>query len=391
MLRSIVAHSEYPIIAQTAFNEKNVKRITLFVPKNSVKDYKTTEPWNAMGIKAIEDNLPLDKMCLEDDFSAYTVQTNEWKGSDIWTVHYGAYIREVAGNKVLKHGDNEGDGKVISKALDLSVGGGVFRISFAADGWNDSHSSFLIEAKDKEGQLLSSRRVFIPKPQMGEELRRFEVELSGGLPETYIHLSTSAEGRIAIVDDIKIFFSSTPLPQYFTSRETIDFGRVALGEEAADQYTFFFGRHLAKAPKVKVLSPHLGAFSVDSEINAKEGRILVMLNADEKKGFFSGFLQIDYDNVNVLMIPLKAIVEDPENVFDLDDSAPITALDESFNAQAKLPAGWKTVALEGERTWMMRTTGVGGNRYPAIDDLGNVTGKVHSLLILPGLDFQERL
>lgn len=92
----------------------------------------------------------------------------------------------------------------------------------------------------------------------------------------------------------------------------------------------------------------------------------------------------------MILIPLNAIIQDPRNPFGLDDSEPITALNEDFNAKALLPKGWGNVAVEGARTWMMRTTGgVNANRYPAIDALGDAEGRVHALLVLPPLNFDD--
>lgn len=390
-LRSITALCpESAVIAFSAFESKYLANITLKAPKDLLDSYKENDPWASVTLVALEDIRPIDKVCLEDDFSAYSAQISEWKGNELWTSDHGAYIYAVDenGHNLLKLGDNEGSGKIISKALDLSPTGGTFRIRLSADGWNDFHSSLLVEAKDKQGNVLSSHLLSIPNPQMGANPKVFDWEMSGGSQETYIHLSTSDKGRIALISNIKVYFTTEPQPIYWTDTPAIDFGRVAVNQEAEDQQIFLFAKNIKTAPKAKIVSRHPGIFAVDSELSTMDGKMIVMLNSD-KPGQYDAYLQISYEDVNVLSIPLKAIVQNPDNVFDLDDTNPVSEINEDFNAEARLPKNWKTVALVGSRSWMMRTTGAGGNRYPAIDALGNVSGTVHSLLILPAVAYSQ--
>ncbi|MFC4665356.1 choice-of-anchor J domain-containing protein [Falsiporphyromonas endometrii] len=176
---------------------------------------------------------------------------------------------------------------------------------------------------------------------------------------------------------------------YAASSEAFDFGRVNVNEEVSDKVCFIYGEHLSKMPKIKVVSKHLGIFSVDVEGDEKMSRATVMLDT-EKIGTYEAYLRVEYNDTNILYIPIKAIVQDPGNPYNLDDTHPIVELNETFDAKALIPAGWKNIAVEGTRKWMMRTTGgINANRYPAIDALGDTKGKVHALLVLPAIDFDS--
>ena len=96
----------------------------------------------------------VDKVVMEDDFDDYDYELKEWHGSNRWTTDHGVYIRVFGDNKVLKFGDNEGDGSATTKALDLSANEGNFRLRLKMDGWNDSHNALCIEVLNKDGKVL---------------------------------------------------------------------------------------------------------------------------------------------------------------------------------------------------------------------------------------------
>lgn len=332
----------------------------------------------------------VDKVVMEDDFDDYDYELKEWHGSNRWTTDHGVYIRVFGDNKVLKFGDNEGDGSATTKALDLSANEGNFRLRLKMDGWNDSHNALCIEVLNKDGKVLDKHIVSVYQPGMGTSLRAFDLTLKGGTAETYVRFSTSMSKRIAIIDDVEIFQSSQPAPSYIADKEVIDFGMVAPNAEVADIVLNITGKHLKSAPKVKIVGDRK-RFMADSELTTEGGKITVMLNNDTK-GEFSSFLQIDHEGVNTILIPIKAVVRDLDNIYDLDDSNPVETINQDFEASHLLPDGWKSVALTGTQKWTMRTNGqvIGANRYPAIDALGkSLQGKVNSVLIMPALDLSK--
>lgn len=386
-LRTLRLLTEEVVYAASAFETQKLKELTLLVPRNRMADISSSADWTGATVKALEDNQPIDKVWLEDDFASYTYNIKEWSGAGFWTSDHGAYINKVGDNQVLKLGDNEGDGVVTSTALNLAADGGRFRIRLSADGWNDLHSSLLVELKDKGGKVLASRLLTVPNPKMGGNLRVYDWEMEGGTAECFLSLSTSSDYRIMIIDDIKVYQTTQLQPDYRVSTsEPIDFGRVNLEEEVADKVFFLQGVNLAKAPKIKIETTTPGVFSVDTEGDKDQSKLTVMLSTD-KVGTYSAFLKVDYDGVNVVLLPLRAVVQDPENVYGLDDSKPVSELNEDFSAGARLPDGWISFTLAGERNWMMRNSGgVNGNRYPAIDALNGTIGKVHAFLVLPAIN-----
>ncbi len=387
-LQRIILHSTNPVMATDAFSKACIPQLTVYAPREVLATYQSQEPWKQMTLRALEDSPLEEKVLLEDDFDSYTPDMKEWEGNDKWMPVRGTYIRQDGDNQVLRLGDNEDFGVVKTKLLDLSANRGSFRIRLMADGWNDLHSSFLVELLDKEERVLSEKYLTIPKPNMGQDLRTYDFEMIGGLKECRLRISTSEKARIAILDEIKVYQTAQPQPAYRVDTEAVDFGRVAQNSDVADRIIRFSGENLTHAPKVRVIPSTAKAFVVDSEYDNGTGTITLMLNTD-KVGTFSGYIQVDYDKVNVLYIPLRATVEDPNNPLNLDTTEPITELDEDFNAEARIPKGWSNIALEGTRTWVMRTTGVQGNRYPAIDAREQTIGKAHALLVLPAINFDS--
>lgn len=388
-LKQITLSGEEITQAMGAFTENLLPSINVYVPQTLVQQYQQSEPWSKTSVLSWEDYAPTDNDIFEEDFDNYPDKLDEWQGNDIWKTEGGAYIRTVGSKRLLKLGDNEGVGIVRTKPLALQGNTGKFHIKFKADTWNDLHNNFIIAVYNKNDELTYSTPVTVPNPEMGNNLRQFDIELLGGTNEGYIKLYTTQEGRIAFIDDIHIYTTTKASPYYTASAQEINFGRINANEEVPDKVCFIYGENLSKAPKVKIVSKQLGVFSVDVEGDEKMSRVLIMLNT-ENIGVFEAYLKIEYNEENVIHIPLKAIIQNPTNPHNLDDTQPRTELDETFDTQARIPAGWSNILLEGNRKWMMRTTGgINANRYPAIDALGDAKGKIHALLVLPAIDFSS--
>lgn len=388
-LTHIILRSDEAVTAAGAFQEKFLAQLHVYAPRTTLEAYKAMAPWSETHLNALEDSPDVEKVVLNDDFDAYEYALKEWQGAENWKTDHGAYIRRVGDNQVLKLGDNEGDGSVQTKVLNLSANAGKFRVRLAADGWNTAHSSFRVEAIDKEGRVVCDKLLTIPRPAMGADLRVYDFEMVGGTRDTYLRFSTTMEARIVVLDDIKVYHTIQPQPEYRVDTEEIDYGRVPQGADVPDRIIRFSGEHLQYEPSVRIVSSAPRVFTVDSEYADGVATITLWLDT-EKVGNFSGYLQVDYGHVNTILIPLNAIIQDPGNPFSLDDSKPIAALNENFNAKALIPEGWVNIAVEGSRVWMMRSSGgINANRYPAIDALGDAEGNVHALLVLPALNFDN--
>lgn len=389
-LSMIFVSSGSGINAQNAFDADSIENITLWTTDDSYNAFVNASPWNNMKVMNENDYPMTDKEILVEDFEDYEAQTDEWEGNDIWTTGQGAYVNDIDGNNILQLGDNESYGVISTKALDLSANRGLFYVEMDADGWNELHSAVTIDVKDINGNVIYSKHLTAPQPDMGYSLKHFRVALYGGSEQTIVTLSTTEKERIFIMDNIMIYQTAEAMSEFeASSLQMLDFGRVKLDATANDMFVYIYYNNMDMNPKAKIETASLGAFAVDTEWIGNVGRARVMLATDEV-GTYYGFLKIYSDDTNVIKVPLKAIVEDPENVYDLDDSAPVTELAEDFEAAAKIPEGWKNIAVTGDRKWMMRTSGgVFGNRYPAIDALGDVSGEVHALLVLPAMNFKE--
>ena len=386
-LNVLYADTPEGIAAEGAFETTSLSEKNLWVTSEALAAFQKMAPWNEMRIFD-ETAYPLvDKNLLEEDFEAYTAKEAEWEGNETWKCEMGAYINDIDGNKVLQLGDNESYGVITTAPMDLSGNRGKFYIQMDADGWNELHSSVLIEVKNKAGKVVYSTLFTVPQPEMGYTMKLFKLAMYGGSEETTITFSTSMQHRIFILDNMTISQASVDQPVYeVSSLNLLDFGRVKLDATAPDKFVSIFFKNMDMAPKTRIESTSMGIFSVDTEWNGSVGKARVML-ATDKVGVYTGFLKIYSDDMNVIKVPIRAIIEDPENVYDLDDSAPVTELNEDFEAAARIPEGWKNVAVSGDQKWMMRTTGgVMGNRYPAIDALGDVAGDVHALLIMPAMN-----
>ena len=393
-LKLLTIPYEGVVMGGMMFEDALAPQITVAVPSSVMADYQAADAWNKCQIADLKDYLPVNKVYLEEDFTALPYNIKEWAGNETWHTDHGAYINKVGENQVLKLGDNEGTGHISTKALDLSAHGGHFRIRLAMDGWNPLHSALQVEARDKEGKVLSAHRVHCYEPKMGGDLRTFDFEMTGGVKETFIHLYTTEDERIAIVDDIKIYDTSDAIPFYAVDIPSLDYGITPVNVEIPDTKGLIYGENLTKAPSVKVLSKSLGTFSVDAEPTTQGGAMTVFVDTEEL-GEYRGYIRVKSEDVNVIMLPLHMSVRDMENIYGLDDTNPLDSLQESFEEGNGIPDGFTTVAIVGKRNWERRYNGdmLKPNRYLSIDGLKSQfdghSGDIHALVILPALNLSH--
>lgn len=370
------------------------KKITLYAPASSIEDYKASAVFGKVFMEFLPDNDEgdtdpnQDLVLLEENFEKETASTTqEWSGNSQFTSEKGAYIRaiESTGNKVLRLGNNEENGSVKTHVLNLSGNDGNFRVRFDFDGWNDHVRSVWVDLVEGD-QVLGTQKVSVYNPEMGADLRTFDLPFSRGSEKSQLIFRTDASQRIAILDNIKVYTTTANVASYKTDKEVVDFGKCVRGKVPEKQLLTLSLKHNNQRPIIKLLSEHVGIFTADIVwTNEELATISIALDASNK-GEYSAFLQINLNNVNVLMIPIQASVVDRDNPLDLDDSNPLTELNEDFEkyTTGKIPAGWKIVTLEGHREWSVRKDAK-GNRCMSINAL-ETEGNVHSLLVLPPLD-----
>lgn len=393
-LKLLTIPYEGVVMGGMIFEDALAPQITVAVPSTVMADYRAADAWSKCQIADLKDYLSVNAIYLEEDFTALPYSIKEWAGNDTWHTDHGAYINKVGDNQVLKLGDNEGTGHISTKALDLSAHGGHFRIRLAMDGWNPLHSALQVEARDKEGNILSAHRVYCYEPKMGGDLRTFDFEMTGGVQETFIHLYTTEDERIAIVDDVKIYDTDEAIPFYAVDIPELNYGITAVNAEIADTKGLIYGENLTQAPSVKVLSKSLGTFSVDADPTPQGGAMTVFVDTEEL-GEYSGYIRIKSEDVNVIMLPLEISVRDMDNVYGLDDTNPLDSLQEAFEEGNGIPDNFTTVAIVGKRNWERRYNGdmQHPNRYLSIDGLKSQfdghTGDIHALIILPALNLSH--
>ncbi len=367
-------------------------KVVLYAPAASVENYRASYVFGKVFLDFLvdtdEDDIDptQDLVLLQEDFEKEPEQTKEWEGNENITPEKGSYIRITkGGNKVLRLGDNEGDGLIKTRELDLSGNDGNFRVRFDFDGWNDLVRTVWVDLIDGEN-VLGSQRISVYKPQMGETLRTFDIPFSRGTQKSRLVFRTDATQRIAILDNIKIYTTTTPFATYSTDKENIDFGKCIQGQLPPKQTLTLSLKNNNKRPSIKLLTEDLGIFDVHVDWKNDElATISVTLDATTL-GEYKAFLRISLNDVNVLMIPITASVIDKNNPLDLDDSHPKTTLDEDFEkyTTGKIPEGWKIITPEGSRSWSVRKD-MEGNRCMAINAL-ETDGTVRSWLVLPALD-----
>ena len=99
----------------------------------------------------------------------------------------------------------------------------------------------------------------------------------------------------------------------------------------------------------------------------------------------AGVKTTTYQVDNVIAENNAAPEPDPiNNPYGLDDSAPLTTLNETF--ESGIPASWKNVAVVGDRTWENKS--FGGNSYAQMSAFKG-TGVYQTLLISPAIDFDK--
>lgn len=394
-LRLLTLPSEENVVmGGMIFEDALAPQITVGVASSLMAEYQSADTWSRCNLVPITECTPVDAVYLQEDFAALPYNINEWGGNDTWRTDHGAYINKVGENQVLKLGDNEGSGHISTKALDLSAHNGHFRVRLAMDGWNDLHSALQVEVRDKESKVLDAHRVHCYDPKKGGNLRVFDFEMCGGAKETFIHLYTTDEERIAIVDDIKIYDTTEAQPLYEVDLPSLDYGIVPVNAELPDVKGLIYGESLKATPSVKVVSKHLGKLSVDAETTDKEGTMTVFVDT-ETIGDYTGYIQVKSGGVNEILIPFKVSVRDMDNIYGLDDTHPLDLLEESFEDGSGIPSNFVPVALVGKRNWERRYNGdmTNPNRYLSIDGLKSQLdghkGDIHALIILPALNLSH--
>lgn len=386
-----------PRCAEYPFHILNAPRkATLYAPAASVEDYKASPVFGKTFMEFLVDNdegdvdPSQDLVLLEENFDSATEQTDEWAGNANLIPTQGTYIRTIksTGNKVMKLGDNEGFGIVKTKELNLSGNEGNFRVRFDLDGWNDAVRSVWIDLVEGE-KVLGSQKISVYLPKMGGDLRTFDIPFTRGTAKSHLVFRTDQVERIALIDNIKIYTTTAPMPSYSCDKEVIDFGQCAQGRVPEKQVINLTLKNHDKRPSIKLLTEDVGIFDAQVEWKNEESAVISISLDASNKGVYKGFLRISLNDVNVLMLPVSAVVIDANNPLDLDDSNPVTELDEDFEkyTTGKIPQGWKIVTPEGSRAWSVRRDAE-GNRCMAINAL-ETEGVVHSLLILPAIDVDQ--
>lgn len=392
-----VASLSVPQVEEYAFYIfKPSTKAKLFVPQGAKKDYEKNEQFYNFftEISEEDDTVPggnAKTIYLTEDFQSIAVTEKEWTGNNLWSADYGAYIVSDGSNKYLKLGDNEGAGRVTSKLIHLgSEFKNKIRIRFDFDGWNDTHRSLYIQLLDTNHNPIGTEKVSLYLPSMGKKLRTRDIEFSNVTSDCYVVFYTDDNNRIALIDNVIVYATEAPYPLYQSDIKEVNFGSITVNSVVEPIKLNISAKNLQKRPSIKLISDDIGVFQFD--VDWKENNAAVILcNIDPVTvGKYSGYIRVNYQNVNEILIPISAEVIDPNNPFDLDETDPYNKLSEDFEKSTKLPLRWKSISsIPDGRTWSIRTNGI-NNRYVQINAL-EYEGTVDAFLILPPINAGELL
>lgn len=182
------------------------------------------------------------------------------------------------------------------------------------------------------------------------------------------------------LDDIVVYGISVPSidPTITVDPSSLDFERTNLSTTSTSQSVTVTGENLTASPTFSVENTE---FTVTGNLTVDGGTLNVAFTPTAV-GERTGVLKIEGGGVTKT-VDLKGFGVDPTNPYGLDDSAPLTSLNETFEA-GSIPATWTNVAVQGDKIWEYKT--YQNNSYAQMSANGG-SGVYQTLLISPAINF----
>lgn len=191
-------------------------------------------------------------------------------------------------------------------------------------------------------------------------------------------------GGTVAFDNFSLIEIGGTTPSINAAPETLSFTST-LNATTAAQVVSVTTANITTAPTYTVTGADAAQFAATGTLTASGGVISVVFTPTSE-GTKTAVLEITGGGVTKV-VNLSGVVQSASNPYSLDDSNPLTSLNEPFGAgtaSLTLPSGWVTHSTQGDRNW--ETKAYMGNSYAQMT-AHNGTGKYQTLLISPALNF----
>lgn len=139
---------------------------------------------------------------LDEDFSSITKGNStdsgganeSWNGND----NFPDVVKAYQAGGAVKIGASSSSGSITTRPLDLSVGGGAFKVTFDVKGWTKVEGDIKVSLDGKTPQVVSYTSV------MSGDFETKELNFTGGTSSSTITFATSA--KRAYLDNIRISY-----------------------------------------------------------------------------------------------------------------------------------------------------------------------------------------
>lgn len=199
------------------------------------------------------------------------------------------------------------------------------------------------------------------------------------------HTGGTTNLQLRIVSFKVTYTVNAAAPSIVVSPASLDFGKTNLNTASVAQTINVTGANLTAAPTFSVDNTD---FEVTGTLTATGGDLSVVFKPTST-GVKTGTLTVTGSG-QTKAIALSGTGFDPANPYNLDDSAPVNSLNETFGdgtvTAATLPVGWTSVALQGNRNWDVRRLVAANNNYAQMTAYGG-SGVYQTLLISPAINF----
>ncbi|MBP1664817.1 MAG: hypothetical protein H6Q19_1957 [Bacteroidetes bacterium] len=249
------------------------------------------------------------------------------------------------------------------------------------------------------GQVNATKLVVSAK-QYGTDTEQIKVNgiTSANLTSTQTDYTFSLDGSLlttisvestlkrCYIYSIKVYTaSSTSQPTLTTSPASLSFSSN-LNITSASQAVTVTGTNLTSAPAYTITGTDATQFTAAGTLTTAGGNLDVAFTPTSA-GAKSAALEITSGTITKT-VALTGIGIDIPNPYNLDDSSPLTSLNETFGdgtgTPATLPAGWKSVSVQGSKNWEMKL--YNSNNYTQMSAFGG-TGVYQTLLVSPAINF----
>ncbi|HPT43570.1 MAG TPA: choice-of-anchor J domain-containing protein [Paludibacteraceae bacterium] len=184
---------------------------------------------------------------------------------------------------------------------------------------------------------------------------------------------------------LNITYSASNNPTIAASPASLSFSSN-LNVTSASQAVTVTGTNLTSAPTYSITGTDAAQFSATGSLTTAGGNLDVTFTPTSV-GAKTATLEIKSGTLTKT-VALSGTGIDLTNPYNLDDSSPLTSLNETFGdgtaIPTTLPSGWKSVLVQGSKNWEMKL--FSSNNYAQMTAYGG-SGVCQSLLISPAINF----